>query len=435
MVSRVEDFRKVISDWFTRTLPNIYERDIDIPLDVDVVVSIVGPRRSGKTFMVYSLISRLERFLPRGNVLYINMEHERLRHLSTEDLGDMITAYNEIGKPDGTKPIYLFLDEVQVVDGWNRWINRMYESKKYHIYLTGSTSQLLSREIATEMRGRSISYIVFPYSYREILKLKNRDIPDSEILARSEKRGEIIAVLEDYLQHGGYPETLNNPSIREKLLQSYIDAIVLRDVGERFNVETLLLSYIFEYLSSSYSKYFSGSKAYQFLKTINYPVGKERPLQVLGYFNEALTVFPVEIFSRGSRAGKQYPRKIYLADNGLIAGMNGEVDSRRGMENLVFIELCRKSELFTKFSVFYWREYGKSEGREVDFVIGKGGKVSELINVSYVRSREEVAKREITSLEMASKELKCDDKTIITWDYRENGNIRYIPLWEWLLEK
>ena len=435
MVSRVEDFRKVISDWFTRTLPNIYERDIDIPLDVDVVVSIVGPRRSGKTFMVYSLISRLERFLPRGNVLYINMEHERLRHLSTEDLGDMITAYNEIGKPDGTKPIYLFLDEVQVVDGWNRWINRMYESKKYHIYLTGSTSQLLSREIATEMRGRSISYIVFPYSYREILKLKNRDIPDSEILARSEKRGEIIAVLEDYLQHGGYPETLNNPSIREKLLQSYIDAIVLRDVGERFNVETLLLSYIFEYLSSSYSKYFSGSKAYQFLKTINYPVGKERPLQVLGYFNEALTVFPVEIFSRGSRAGKQYPRKIYLADNGLIAGMNGEVDSRRGMENLVFIELCRKSELFTKFSVFYWREYGKSEGREVDFVIVKGGKVSELINVSYVRSREEVAKREITGLEMASKELKCDDKTIITWDYRENGNIRYIPLWEWLLEK
>ena len=435
MVSRVEDFRKVISDWFTRTLPNIYERDIDIPLDVDVVVSIVGPRRSGKTFMVYSLISRLERFLPRGNVLYINMEHERLRHLSTEDLGDMITAYNEIGKLDGTKPIYLFLDEVQVVDGWNRWINRMYESKKYHIYLTGSTSQLLSREIATEMRGRSISYIVFPYSYREILKLKNRDIPDSEILARSEKRGEIITVLEDYLQHGGYPETLNNPSIREKLLQSYIDAIVLRDVGERFNVETLLLSYIFEYLSSSYSKYFSGSKAYQFLKTINYPVGKERPLQVLGYFNEALTVFPVEIFSRGLRAGKQYPRKIYLADNGLIAGMNGEVDSRRGMENLVFIELCRKSKLFTKFSVFYWREYGKSEGREVDFVIGKGGKVSELINVSYVRSREEVAKREITSLEMASKELKCDDKTIITWDYRENGNIRYIPLWEWLLEK
>jgi predicted AAA+ superfamily ATPase len=434
-VSRVEDFKKVISEWFTRALPNIHERDIYIPLDVDVVISIVGPRRSGKTFMVYSLISRLERFLPRGNILYINMEHERLRHLSAEDLGDLITAYYEIGKPDGTKPIYLFLDEIQVVEGWSRWINRIYESKEYHIYLTGSTSQLLSREIATEMRGRSISYTVFPYSYREILKLKNIDIPDTEILARSEKRGEIIAVLEDYLQHGGYPGILDNLAIREKLLQSYIDAIVLRDVGERFNVEPLLLSYMFEYLSSSYSKYFSGSKAYQFLKTINYPVGKERPLQVLDYFNGALTVFPVEIFSRGPRAGKQYPRKIYLADNGLIEGMNGEVDLGRGMENLVFIELCRRSELFTRFSVFYWKEYGKSEGREVDFVIVKGGKVSELINVSYVRSREEVVEREIIGLQMASKELKCNDKTIITWDYGEDGNINYIPLWKWLLKK
>ena len=434
-MSRVEDFRKVISEWFARTLPDIHERDIDIPLDVDVVVSIVGPRRSGKTFMVYGIISRLVGLIPRSNVLYINMEHERLRHLSAEDLGDLITAYYEIGKPDGTKPIYLFLDEIQVVNGWSRWVNRIYESKEYHIYLTGSTSQLLSREIATEMRGRSISYTVFPYSYREILKLKNIDIPDTEILARSEKRGEIISVLEDYLQHGGYPEIQDNPAIREKLLQSYIDAIVLRDVGERFNVEPLLLSYMFEYLSSSYSKYFSGSKAYQFLRTINYPVGKDRPLQVLGYFNEALTVFPIEIFSRGSRAGKQYPRKIYLADNGLIASMNGDVDIGRGMENLVFMELCRRSELLTRFSVYYWREYGKSEGREVDFVIVRGGKVSALINVSYARSREEVLEREIIGLEKASKELKCNDKIIITWDYRDNGNIRYIPLWEWLLEE
>ena len=96
-MSLVEDFRKVIAEWFTRTLPEIHERDIDIPLDVDVVVSIVGPRRSGKTFMVYSIISKLRRFVPTSNVLYINMEHERLRHLSAEDLGDLITAYYEGG--------------------------------------------------------------------------------------------------------------------------------------------------------------------------------------------------------------------------------------------------------------------------------------------------------------------------------------------------
>jgi predicted AAA+ superfamily ATPase len=115
--------------------------------------------------------------------------------------------------------------------------------------------------------------------------------------------------------------------------------------------------------------------------------------------------------------------------------MNGDVDIGRGMENLVFIELCRRSELLTRFSVYYWREYGKSEGREVDFVIVKGGRVLELINVSYIRSREDVMEKETVGLEMASRELKCNHKTIITWDYGENGNIRYIPLWKWLLEK
>ena len=152
-------------------------------------------------------------------------------------------------------------------------------------------------------------------------------------------------------------------------------------------------------------------------------------------FNEAFIVFPVEIFSGGPRAGKQYPRKIYLTDNGLIAAMNGETDIGREIENLVFIELCRGSELFTRFSVFYWREYGKSEGREVDFVIVKGGKVSELINVSYARSREEVKEREIIGLEMASRERKYTDKTIITWDYREDGGINYVPLLKWLLDR
>lgn len=274
-----------------------------------------------------------------------------------------------------------------------------------------------------------------PYSFREILKFRNISTQDTEILAGTEKRGEIIAVLEDYLQYGGYPEILDNEAIKEKLIQSYIDAIVLRDVGERFNVETLLLSYMFEFLSSSYSKYFSGSKAYLFLKSINYHVGKERTLQVLSYFNDALVVFPIELYSRSSRSRKQYPRKIYLADNGLIAGMNGNVDTGRGMENLVFIELCRRSDLFTQFKVFYWKEYGRSEGKEVDFVIVRGGKVTELINVSYARSREDLKAREIAGLEMASRELNCNNKTMITWDYREKGDIHYVPLWEWLLEK
>lgn len=383
---------------------------------------------------MYNLISKLLKFLPKKNVLYVNLEHEKLRHITVEDLSDLIAAYYELLEPDRNKPIYLFLDEIQAVNGWYRWVNRIYESKEFHIYISGSSSKLLSREIATEMRGRSVAYVLLPYSFREILKIRDIALSEPRLMLQSEKRGHILAVLQEYLQYGGYPEILENLVVRDKLLHSYIDAIVIRDIGERFNVEPLLLSYMFEYLSSSYSKYFSGSRAYNFLKSINYSVGKERPLQVLGFFEEALSVFSIEIFSKSTRSRKQYPRKVYLVDNGLINAMNSIVDQGRGMENIVLIELCRRSELFVRFTVNYWKEYGRAEGREVDFVIVKGGKVKKLINVSYARAREDVKDREIKGLEMAAGEFMCDQKTIITWDYSEDGEIRFIPLWLWLLE-
>ena len=122
-MSRAEDFKNVISEIFTWTSSHIHERDIEIFMDVELVISIAGTRRSGETFLVYSFISKLIRFLPRSSILYTNPEHERHRHLSAEDLGVLITAYYEIGKPDRTGPIYLFPNEIQTVEGWNRWIN------------------------------------------------------------------------------------------------------------------------------------------------------------------------------------------------------------------------------------------------------------------------------------------------------------------------
>lgn len=132
-MSRAEDFKNVISEIFTWTLSHIHERDIKNSIDVELVISIAGTRRSGETFLVYSIISKLERFLPRSSILYTNPEHERHRHLSAEDLGVLITAYYEIGKPDRTRPIYLFLNEIQTVEGWSRWINTIYGFKVYHI--------------------------------------------------------------------------------------------------------------------------------------------------------------------------------------------------------------------------------------------------------------------------------------------------------------
>ena len=432
-MNRKEDFRQVISEWFLSDLPETFERDISIPLNAGVIISIVGPRRSGKTFLMYGIIRRLRESIPTENILYVNFEHERLRNLDANDLGDLLTVYYEVSHVDRRSAIYLFLDEIQAVSGWSKWVNRIYESKEFRIYLTGSSSKLLSRELSTELRGKSIDFTVFPFSFREYLRVMSILVQDLSLLLHSEKRGIIIGVLREYIKTGGFLEVIALRGMREKLLQSYVDTIIIKDVGERFRVEPSVLSVFFNYALSGYSNYFSGAKTYNFLKMLDYKISREFPLVIMEHFTEIFALFQVEIFSPSAKSKKQYPRKLYAVDTGIINFVTRTSDMGRLIENLVFIELCRRSEYFTKFQVYYWKEYGKAEGREVDFVIMVGNKVSELINVTFASSRESVPKREISGLLKASEELKCKKMTILTWDYLESGDISFIPLWYWLL--
>ncbi|MHB1709641.1 MAG: ATP-binding protein [Thermoplasmataceae archaeon] len=432
-MTRKDDFRQVISEWLLQELPKISDRDISVPLDSSVIISIVGPRRSGKTFLMYRTIEKLRETVPVGNILYVNFEHERLRNLDANDLSDMIAVYYEISHVDHKKKIYLFLDEIQAVTGWNKWVNRMYELKEFQIYLSGSSSKLLSRELSTELRGRSVDFTVFPYNFREYLKVKGVPSEDQELLLHSEKRGIIIGALRDFIKTGGFPEVVSLKSGEEKLLKSYVDTIIIKDVGERFRIEPSVLSVFFSYAISAYSKYFTGTKAYNYLKTLNYSISHEFPLQLMDHFNEVFALLQVEIFSFSVKSKKQYPRKLYVVDTGLINSAIKNAEMGRLIENIVFIELARRSEYFTRFRVFYWKEYGKSEGKEVDFVIMEGNSVIELINVTFASSREGIPEREISGLLKAAEELKCKKLRIITWDYFEKGDIEYTPLWYWLL--
>ncbi|MHB8361749.1 MAG: ATP-binding protein, partial [Thermoplasmataceae archaeon] len=416
-----------------KELPKTVERDISIPLDTSVIVSIVGPRRSGKTFLMYSVVRKLREEIPRNNILYVNFEHERLRNLDTNDLSDMLSIYYEISNVDVGSTIYLFLDEIQVVSGWSKWVNRIYESKEFHIYLSGSSSKLLSRELSTELRGRSIDFTLFPYSFREYLRVTDVHFPDPDLLLHSEKRGMITGALQEYVKVGGFPEIVTSGDIREKLLKSYADTIIIKDVGERFRIEPSVLSTFFDYAISLYSRYFTGNKTYNYLKTLNYKISREFPLEMMDHFNEVFALFQVNIFSHSVKFKGQYPRKIYVVDTGLINSVARNREMGRLIENLVFMELCRRSEYFTKFQVYYWKEYGKTEGREVDFVVMESNKIIELINVTFASSREDIPKREISGLLIASKELKSSKMRIITWDYQENDEITFTPLWYWLL--
>jgi predicted AAA+ superfamily ATPase len=396
---------------------------------------------TGKTYQMFSIIKALiEKGISKENILYVNFEHERLSSLKAEDLREMMEVYYELFRPEGK--VYLFLDEIQRVDNWEAWVRRVHESKEYYIYISGSSSKLLSKEIATQLRGRSIDFIIFPFSFGEFLKAKKFDVEDINSFRYSEKFGKLLALLKEYLELGAYPEVVleKDEEIKVKILRSYYNAIFYRDLVDRFGIENLsLLDTFLKYCLKNVAKYFSVSKTYNYLKSVGYKCSKQTLLDYLEFSKNVFFLFPVEIFSYSLKEKKQYPRKMYIVDNGIVTAIYPEIKGEVGklMENLVAIEFLRRSELNEKFEVYYWKDYQQNE---VDFVAKEGLEVKQLIQVTYASGKDEIEKREIKSLIKASELLKCNDLLIITWDYEDEieinrKRIKFLPLWKWLLEK
>jgi len=438
---RKEDFKAVLTEWKEFVFPEIVERAYEIPLRSSSIISITGVRRAGKTYLILSLAKKLLQDLPRDNVIYINFEHELLRDLEARDLRELVEAYAEIFRPLEKKPKYLFLDEIQRVKNWERWVRRIYDQRKFRIYLTGSTSKLSPREIATSLRGRTINFTVYPFSFGEFLKVKNFEVgPGIKYL--EEKKGRLFRLLKEYLEFGGFPEVVLKESRMEKikLLKSYFDTILYRDLIERFEIrEVRLLEEFIKYAINCSTSYFSLTKAESFFRAKGEKCSKKTFSDFLNYARSSFLLFPVEICSPRIKDRLQYPRKIYCIDTGLINFVNPRFSQNFGrlMENACYIELLRKVERNPTLEIFYWKAYGERK-REVDFVLKEGMEIKQLIQVTYASSREEIERREIDGLLKASKELKCKNLLLISWDYenmeRVNGKkIRIVPLWKWFL--
>ena len=433
---RERDFKIVFAEWKTRSLPALIERSSRIPLKPESIVSIIGPRQAGKTFRMFQIIKELPVF--KDNILYVNFEHERLRNLDANDLRDMLKVFYQMFSPDEKFPVYLFLDEIQNVRDWDKWVRRVYDSGKYRIFISGSSSKLSSREIATSLRGRSIDFVIFPFSFKEFLRAKNFEV-NLEIISYLEERGKILKLTEEFLTFGSYPKIVlsEDREVRERILKSYYNAIFYKDLVERCNLDPTLLDTFLRYTISCFSKQISISKIYNYLKTLGLKCSKSTLIKFLRYSEEAFFLFPVEIFSYSIKDRKQYPRKLYVVDNGIIRAIYPEYmeDMGRLMENTVFIEL-KRMEFAGKISeIYYWKDY---QQREVDFVVKEGLNVKELIQVCYDIEDFSTKNRELRALIKAGKELKCRNLKVITWDYEgreefKNKRIEFIPLWKWLL--
>ncbi|MCD6403442.1 MAG: ATP-binding protein [Candidatus Aenigmarchaeota archaeon] len=434
-----EDFKKILMEWKTKELPLIKKRELSVNLNPTQIVTITGIRRCGKTFFLLWIAKNLLKKFDREEILYINFEHELLTGLSSRDLRKLFKSHRELFTKDVK---YLLLDELPKVKEWDIWLRRVFDEKKYRIFITGSSYDLRPEELSYALRGRTINYMLFPLSFKEFLKFRELKFNEKELILE-EKRGELLKELRVYLEFGGFPDVVMKDDDFEKikLISSYFDTIILRDIVEKHEIRNVrILRNFLKYVISISSNYFSGSKTEKYFRSIGEKVSKPTILDFYEYAKRAFLLLPIEIFSTKAKLRFQSPVKTYVMDTGFINYINPRFSENWGalMENVVAVQLHRLKESNPRVELFYWKEYGKQEGKEVDFVIKEGLKVKRLIQVTYASDFDEMERRELRALVKASELLKCKDLVVISWDLEDEvefsgKKIKVIPLWKWLL--
>ncbi|TDA32631.1 MAG: AAA family ATPase [Hadesarchaea archaeon] len=413
-----EDFKYVIAEWLQQGIPEVKGREILLPLDSSLVTVVTGARRSGKTYLLFLTMKRIveEGRASPDEILYLDFEHARLKGVTAADLDEMLVGFYEL---TGKRPKYLFLDEIQGVRDYGGWFRKRLDAR---VYLSGSSSALTPKRIAGELRGRCVNYEVYPLSFREYLSFLGHSPPKPEVLLHREERGKLLSLLRDYLQYGAYPAVALEGD-KKRVLKAYFDSVVVRDLGGTPLAETLAL-----YLTANYAQPMTLNRIYNYLRSLGFQVGKEKTMELLERARETYFAFTVEQFRKSERERKMNPKKLYIVDTGYPTALGYEFSVSRAMENAVYLELLRRG----KGEVYYWKEYGKSTGAEVDFVVSKNFRAEELIQVTY--GEEEIREREVRALEKAKEELEPKKLKILTWDYRgEIEGMEAVPLWYWLL--
>ena len=404
----------------------IKDRDIKATPSKNFANAIIGPRRAGKSFFLFNLIRKLK--LRDKDYLLINFEDDEIRSLEREKITKCIHLHTEIY---GEEPKYLFFDEIQNLERWQSFIYSLVEKKRYYIFITGSSSKLLSKEIATQLRGRSINVVVFPFSFKEFLRIKNFKFKE---IYSSYEEAKIKNLLRNYLNTGGFPQVVLKEIAKKTFFREYLNVVLYRDLVERYKIENPEVARFLLYSAvQSFTKEFSLNKIYRQLKQKT-EVSNKTVYAYSTYLGEIFFAFFLRKFHFSHKKSLLSMPKIYINDNGLALNLGFFPDIGKLMENLVFLEL-KKKELEGEYEIYYWRDYRQ---KEVDFVIKEGLKVKQLIQVTYAFARDEIDKREIKSLLKASEELKCKNLFVITWDYEneekiDRKRIKFIPLWRWLL--
>lgn len=427
---------KILEDW------NFWKKDLDIGigrsyylnklknlLAANQVIVITGARRSGKSYIMRQLANNLfSGGVNKKDVLIVNFEDPRFTRLDARALQEIYEVYLEFLAP-GEKP-YLFLDEIQEVAGWERWVRMMHELNKAKIIISGSNAKLLSKELSTLLTGRHIDLTVFPLSLNEYLNFNNIYIKDTLDLIN--KNIEIKGLLWKYLEFGAFPKVVLAEE-KNQILLNYFEDILNKDLIKRFKIrKTEGIKSLAKFYLGNISSLMTFSSIERFLG-----VSADTIEKYSYYFESAYMFFFLKRFSYKVKEQEKSPRKVYAIDTGLVntVGFRFSQNTGRLAENLVFLELKKDEIKNPDLGLYYWKDL---RHREVDFVIKEGFNVKQLIQVCWDLNRPETKNRELKPLLKAMGEFNLKKGIIITEDYEaveevRGDRIEYIPLWKWLM--
>ncbi|MEK7168793.1 MAG: ATP-binding protein [Patescibacteria group bacterium] len=395
--------RTLLLEWKDRKLPDVTKRDFSIELSennkVNNAIVITGFRRVGKTYIVLEAVNKLLSKYSREEVIYLNFEDERIINPDTNLLTDLIPEAEAVF---GKKPKFLFLDELQLIPNWSKWVRRVLDSEDIKLVITGSSSKMGSSELPTELRGRAEETKIVPLNLDEFMRFKGQE------------KIRLPFLLNEYLIYGGLPAVVLSPEEKKlELLQSYYRTVVQREVIDRYKIknENVLKTLLTLLINSNY---ITISKLFNSLKSLGLAVGKTTIDKYINnikssYFMEELNIFNYKIINQ-----LMYPRKNYFVDTGFISALSTKFSKNMGrlFENMVYQKLKTGNE-----NIFYWKD---ERDREVDFVILEGGKVRSLYQACYDISDEDTFDREVKSLLRAQKVFGCDDLNLLTVEIPKN---------------
>jgi predicted AAA+ superfamily ATPase len=430
----LDTIKSIILDHQETTLQTGVSRDFEmVPVPGKAAVCI-GVRRSGKSTCLSQIMQRLlNNGVSRQNILYLNFFDDRLHPLQHGGISMVADAYYSLyPEKKNQETVYIFLDEIQMVASWEPFVDRLLRTELCELYLTGSSARMLSKEIATQMRGRALTWELFPFSLKEFLdaaQIKSHPPFSTKDRLLAQKG------FDGYWESGGFPEVVAlDRRMRLKIHQEYFHTILYRDLVERNDIShpqaVLDLAY---WLVDNIASLYSINSLTGYLKSRGHKAPKSAVTEYLEWFEDAYFLFTVRLFDASLSRSNANPKKIYCVDHGLVRSVSSGILANSGhlLENLVFTALRRISS-----DIFYYRT---RSGKEVDFIVQLPDRSRLLVQVCESLADPATRKRELGALHEAMKEMASLQATIVTRNDDEiiendAGSITVVPVWKWLLQ-